>query len=144
MKTLLIRLLLIAMPLFMGLLFIVFGIRNHSLGKESENWPVVQGTLVSESSSQKKKKRVHVFYEYSVNGITYKNSRVNFADDKASKKKIRDQFNVGDKLKVYYQPDNPEQSVLEPGASTGGLVVKIVGGLFCLALSIVFLMMQRR
>lgn len=145
MKSFIARILLIALPFVMGILFIVFGIRNHSLGKESENWPVVEGHLVSESSSaQKKKKRIHVFYEYQVNGVTYKNSRVNFTDDKASKKKIRDQYNVGDKLKVYYQPGDPEQSVLEPGASSGSLIAKIAGGLFCLALSIVFLMMRRR
>jgi hypothetical protein len=145
MRSLFTRLFLIAMPLVMGILFMVFGIRNHSLGKESENWPAVEGSLVSESRSmQKKKKRIHVFYEYRVNGVTYKNSRVNFSDDKASKKKIRDQYNVGDKLKVYYQPGDPEQSVLEPGASITGLIVKIAGGLFCIALSIVFLMMRRR
>ncbi len=145
MKTLLTRLFLIAMPLVMGILFIVFGIRNHSLGKESENWPTVQGSLVSESSSRpKKKKRVHVFYEYQVNGLTYKNSRVNFRDDKASKKKIRDRYKVGDALKIHYQPGNPEQSVLEPGASIGSLMAKIAGGLFCFALSGVFLMIRRR
>lgn len=145
MKNFFLRLFLIAMPLVMGILFITLGIRNHALGKESESWPVVEGSFVSESSSgQKKKKRIHISYEYRVDGVSYKNSRVNFADDKASKRKIRDQYDVGDKLKVYYQPDNPEQSVLEPGASSGSLVIKIVGGLFCIALSIIFLMMRRR
>lgn len=145
MKSLLVRLFLIAIPFVMGILFIVLGIRNHTLGKQSENWPIAEGGLVSESSSRpKKKKRIHVFYEYQVNAVSYKNSRVNFRDDKASKKKISDQYNVGDKLKVYYQPDDPEQSVLEPGASTGSLIAKIAGGLFCFVLSGFFLMTRRR
>lgn len=145
MRSLFTRLFLVALPFIMGLLFIVLGIRNHTLGKQSEKWPVAEGNLVSESSAmQKKKKRIHVFYEYRVNGVTYKNSRVNFRDDKASKRKIRDQYNVGDKLKVYYEPDDPEQSVLEPGATLGSLITKIAAGLFCFALSIVFLMMRRR
>lgn len=145
MKSLLTRLLLIAMPFVMGILFIVFGIRNHLLGKESENWPTVKGKLAWETSTQlKKNKSVYVSYEYQVNGISYENARVNFRDDNASKEKIRDQYDVGDALEVHYQAHDPEQSVLEPGASSMGLITKIFGGLFCFALSGVFLMMRRR
>jgi|GEM_PF-2218024 len=145
MKSFLTRLFLIAFPFVMGILFIVFGIRNHLLGKESENWPTVQGKLVSESSTRpKKNKTIYVFYQYQVKGITYENSRVNFRDDNGSKEKIRDQYNVGDALEVHYQAHDPEQSVLEPGASSMGLITKIFGSLFCFALSGVFLMMRRR
>jgi hypothetical protein len=144
MRSFLLRLFLIAFPMVFGILFIWFGIRNHSLGKQSEAWPKAQGTLMSESSSSRKKKQVHVFYEYQVKGVTYKNSRVNFQDDKSSKKKIRDNYNVGDRLNVYYDPSDPEQSVLTPGATITSLIIKITAGLFCFALSGIFMMMRRR
>ena len=145
MKSFLTRLFLVAMPFVMGILFLVFGIRNHLLGKESETWPTVKGKLAWETSTQaKKNKSVYVSYEYQVNGISYENSRVNFRDDNASKEKIRDQYKVGDALEVHYQANNPEQSVLEPGASSMGLITKIFGSLFCFVLSGVFLMMRKR
>jgi hypothetical protein len=144
MRSFLLRLFIIAFPLVFGILFIWFGIRNHSLGKQSESWPTVQGTLASKSSSSSKKKRIHVFYEYQVKGVNYKNSRVNFQDDSGSKKKIRDKYNVGDPLTIYYDPNNPEQSVLTPGATSGSLIANIVGGGFCFGLSGLFLMMRRR
>jgi hypothetical protein len=144
MQNFLLRIFLIAFPTVLGILFIGFGIRNHSLGKQSESWPTVQGTFVSESSSMRKKKRIHIFYEYQIKGVSYKNSRVNFQDDKDSKRKIRDKYKVGDTLTVHYDPNNPEESVLAPGATTGSLIIKILGGFFCFSLAGIFMMMRRR
>jgi len=127
----------------MGILFIGIGIRNHSLGKQSENWPSVQGSLAGESMSTRKKKRIHISYEYRVNGIAYKNSRVNFQDDRASKKEIRSQYNVGDALRVYYNPDDPEQSVLQPGARLTSLLMKLFGALFCFGMSAFFVFSRK-
>jgi Protein of unknown function (DUF3592) len=144
MRSFLLRLFLIVFPLVLGALFVWLGIRNHSLGKQSESWPTVQGTLVSESSATTKKKRIHVFYEYQVKGVNYRSSRVNFQDDKDSKKKIRDKYTVGDSLTVHYDPDDPEKSVLTPGNTTGSLIAKILGALFCFVLSAIFFMTRRR
>ncbi len=143
MKAFLLRLLLIFFPLIMGLLFIVFGFKNHLLGKASESWPTVQGVLVSESTTGKKK-RTHIFYEYTVDGVKYKNSRVNFQDDKASKKEIQSKYNIGDTFTVYYDPQSHEQAVLQPGASMFSLFMKIGGGLFCFILAAIFLNIRRR
>jgi len=143
MRRLLLKLLLIVFPLVMGILFIVFGIRNHSLGNQSEHWPSVQGKLVGESRSIRKKQRVHISYEYSVQGATYKNSRVNFQDDKSSKKTISSKYNVGDSLPVYYNPENPEQSVLMPGSSLVSLLMKLFGAFFCFGMSAFFLFSRK-
>ena len=137
------RLILVAALVFMGAAFFVLGIKDHRLGKESVSWPSVQGTLTSESLSNRKK-RAKIFYQYEVNKVIYKNYRVNFQDDRASKKRIRDRYNPGDKLTVFYNPDDPEQSVLEPGATMTTLLIKIFGGIFCFLLAGVFLMMRRR
>lgn len=143
MRRLLLKLLLIVFPLVMGILFIGIGIRNHSLGKQSENWPSVQGTLAGESASMRKKKRVNISYEYRVKDVVYKNSRVNFQDDKASKKEIRSRYNVGDALAVYYNPVDPEQSVLQPGATLTSLLVKLFGALFCFGMSAFFIFSRK-
>ncbi len=143
MRRLLLKFLLIVFPLVMGILFIGIGIRNHSLGKQSESWPSVQGNLAGESMSARKKKRVHISYEYRVKDVTYKNSRVNFQDDKASKKKIRSQYNVGDTLTVYYNPDDPDQSVLQPGATLTSLLMKLFGALFCFGMAGFFLFSRK-
>ena len=143
MRKLLLKLLLIVSPLVMGMFFVVFGIRNHTLGKQSESWPSVQGNLAGESTSSRKKKRIHISYEYRVKDVTYKNSRVNFQDDKASKKQIRSQYNVGDSLAVFYNPTDPEQSVLQRGATLTSLLMKLFGALFCFGMSAFFIFSRK-
>ena len=143
MRKLLLKLLLIVFPLVMGMFFVVFGIRNHTLGKQSESWPSVQGNLAGESTSSRKKKRIHISYEYRVNGINYKSSRVNFQGDKASKKQIRSQYNVGDSLVVFYNPADPEQSVLQRGATLTSLLMKLFGALFCFGMSAFFIFSRK-
>lgn len=143
MRRILLKLLLIVFPLVMGILFVVFGIRNHSQGNQSEHWPSVQGKMVGESRSIRKKQRVHISYEYSVSNVTYKNSRVNFQDDKSSKKKISHQYKVGDSLPVYYNPEHADQSVLMPGSTLASLLMKLFGAVFCFGMSAFFLFSRK-
>jgi hypothetical protein len=143
MRTILTKWFLILLGVLLGTLFIVMGIQNYLLAKESSAWPRIEGKLVSESQS-KRKKLAMVFYEYQVNGIRYENSRVNFRNDKTSKNRIRDKYQIGDVLGIYYKPDEPEISVLEPGASFFYLILKLFGGVFCFGFSIMMLFSKRR
>lgn len=131
-----IRLLLAGLPILLGLLFIVFGVRNNLRGMTSLTWPSVEGRITSLDRNQGRKARYHVFYAYEVGGVAYNNSRVNFQDDKASKREIYQNQKEGDRVTVHYDPADPGQSVLQPGAPFSALVMKLVAGLFCHALGL--------
>lgn len=120
-----------------GLLFPVMGVIDHQRGQASESWPNVQGEVISERH-RLRKNRYSIFYAYEVDGVRYENSRVNFQNDKASKKEMVERYDKGARLPVYYDPQDPDESVLVPGAKASGLAIRIVAGLFCLGLGLFF------
>lgn len=87
-----------------------------------------------------------VKYQYKVNGSPFEGSRITFARagfDFLDASNIRDQFAVGQKVPVYYNPSNPADSVLKPKATAGmfsripGYFVTLVG-LLLLAYQIIY------
>jgi hypothetical protein len=130
-------LLLVAFPLIMAPLFVVVGIRNHLLGQQSAGWPTAEGTFTGLKHITPKN-RYLVFYAYEVAGVRHENSRVNFQDDKASKREYVRSRKEGERVAVHYNPADPGQSVLQPGGSIGSLVVKLLAGAFCAGLGLFF------
>ena len=86
-----------------------------------------------------------VRYAYSVNGHPYENERITFAKgslDFITASNVRDEFTVGGKVKVHYNPANPDQSVLYPKSTVG--MPSRIPGIFVLftgiLLSVVYLL----
>jgi hypothetical protein len=59
-----------------------------------------------------------------INGVTYRNS--NF-EAKAAAQKIAKHYHTGKKISVFYMPDNPRESLLEPGFSYKVFAWPLVG-----------------
>jgi hypothetical protein len=124
--------------IFAGLLFVAIFIVGGYLAKiyitddliaeaeSSKDWPSVQGKITESKieTSRKDKKTYYslsITYEYEVNGKKYQSNDINIVDpssstSKASIKKTINKYPLHSIVKVYYDPDFPETTVLETGS----------------------------
>jgi len=104
----------------------------------AQSWPSVAGkiTLSQRSLMSRNPDRyeTHFIYEFKTNGRYYSSRRVRFAGGQGDPTASR---RVGDKVKVFYDPADPNRAVLEPGvilwawAQLGAcLVVALLGALY--------------
>lgn len=122
------------------------GVRMILFGIVSGGWPATEGVVVSSdldfsrSGSRMGDSQVSadISYMYHLEGKKYQSDRICFGFSNPI-------FNHADKLvrkyprkkqiSVYYNPNNPEQAVLEPGISFGAVLITLVG-IFFLALGV--------
>jgi hypothetical protein len=116
--------------LFIGVLVLIVGgllanawIRDRSLGKQSVNWPTANGVVTEASVRTSSSRRSvsyspYVRYEYSVEGRPYWNSQIQFwGEAYRDRKDATPKYVVGEEVRVFYRPNAPQTSVLEPGDS---------------------------
>lgn len=134
------------MPVFavIGVLLTIFwGIPTARNAMESRNWPSADGRItISEvyknydSEDDSITYGAKMTYNYTVNGMTYMNGTVAFGDysssDPSHASGIVSRYPVGKSVKVYYDPDDPKTSVLEPGAGWSSFMGLIVGIAFAI------------
>lgn len=116
---------------FVGLAFLAYGVYvllNHSIAK---SWPTVEGKLKALSYVEElepSEYRVMYLapkpkYEYVVNGVSYQgntfclDTKSGWIEEKKISKASNFFCNVGDSLKVRYNPKNPVKSVLQVSLS---------------------------
>lgn len=75
-----------------------------------------------------------VNYSYTVDGTEYTGERISYGVGGAhgSSKKAHAKFPPGSTVKVYYNPSDPSEAVLEPGGQLGNLGCIVVALLFML------------
>lgn len=151
--------------LFRGLLiaivFFVSGLVSYKYitkpiadeANETKNWPTVEGTITYSdiNSTTKDGKTMYspsVRYKYTVDSKEFYGTKVqsvhSSTSSKNSVKKTLDKYAVGNTADVYYDPETPGSSVLEPG--TGfvlGLILKLPL-LFCILSVLIVLKMIKR
>jgi len=121
---------------------------SRSKANASQNWSGTQGT-VRESNVQVKESydsddgttttySPHVRYAYTVNRQAYESGRIHFGSGKTTRRAAEEAINrypAGSTVMVYYDPQNPQQAVLERRSGSGWLqfaigIVMAVGGLY--------------
>jgi len=143
--------------IFLGVIFLAVGIAlaawgfiNLSTAMESRSWPTADGKITSSTvvkkvesytdSNRRRKTRTlyeaQVRYDYNVGGRSLIGGRITMADSSSSSetraKKISKRYPPGSVCTVYYNPDKPEQAVLEAGITFGTLMIPGIGVLFAL------------
>ena len=109
----------------------------------SKGWPSVDGVVaVSDFTTNRDSDDGNVTYgasisyDYTVNGAPHMGSNVHFGQystsDPSYGRGIVNRYPVGTRMPVYYDPNNPSTSVLEPGAGWSSFMVAGIGGLFAL------------
>jgi hypothetical protein len=93
--------------------------------RASARWPHVAGKLTAAEIREidlglKQRFRTDVAYEYAVDGRLYTGTRIRLSDgdwdDREAAERHLEGLAPGQKVTVYYRPDDPAQSVLRPGA----------------------------
>ncbi|MDB4474167.1 DUF3592 domain-containing protein [Opitutaceae bacterium] len=118
--------------ILVGIIVTAYGANKVWLGYQSSNWPQTPGIVrsigVEESykteksgsgSHRYKVYEAQLTYDYQVAGRSYTGDRISFGHGPTRQRhpvqSVVDGLPIGSGVTVYYQPDNPSQSVLLPG-----------------------------
>lgn len=109
-------------------------------GKQSESWPFTEGEVVSSHVKSRHDSdgdisySAAVRYEYVVDNTTYVSRTISFGRKlyfgRSSAEEVVATYPVGEKVTVYYDPDNPKIATLEPGISVGSFIVLGLSAVF--------------
>jgi hypothetical protein len=104
-----------------GLASGVFGIYQSARAQMPEEWPSVDGFIVSavvdsSFSSQGPRRCAKIDYEYSVESIVYSGGRVTICGNCMNAEAAVDHYRPGDRVSVFYSSGDPSRAVLEPRA----------------------------
>mgnify|MGYP000229217956 FL=1 len=131
---------------FIGLLSASFFFYRIYQAAASRFWPVAVGELLSSDIKEsifhsREGNRFSMVldfkYHYSVDNNQISGTRVTYTDginkSLRAKKKLKKKFEGKKRVKVYYNPKNPHQSVLIPGVGLFNFTPLITSTLFVLA-----------
>ncbi|MCH8474337.1 MAG: DUF3592 domain-containing protein [Opitutales bacterium] len=127
-----------------GVVILFFGLRALQESRESLNWPSVEGQVLSSkivesrssssSGGSSTSYRADVTYRYTVDGSSYTGDRIQASSVSSSNhsraRAMTRKYPEGKTVEVFYNPDRPYRSLLEPGKSLGALLTSGFGGLF--------------
>ena len=121
--------------LLFGIIFAGWAAWVGISGFETEKWPTTEGVILRSgiASSGRPGWRPEIYYEYQVNGKTFKSERVAFAVSYGFSRAVQtvDSYPVGRRVTVYYKPNNPSSAALEPGIPPIAYIM-LSAGLLCL------------
>jgi hypothetical protein len=134
-----------------GLFTIVFGWIQFRTGKASGNWPSTKGKVVltevkessstDEDGSTSRRYSPRVEYAYTVSGRKYTSDQVaigaRWQYSSQAKARAKLAYRSGQQVDVYYNPQKPDQALLEPGVTGGARGTLIIGIVFMIAAAVV-------
>lgn len=134
-----------------GIAMFLFGIYFVVLGDEVGGWPSAEGTIVETRiriwspvratfEEQRLKGDItqyypEIEYRWTVDGTTYEGDRYKLGtthkkyDERDDARKAAQRFSAGERITVYYDPDAPDQAVLDPSKDWFALLAPSVLGL---------------
>jgi len=137
--------------ILVGLMMCVFGVLNVIMAKESENWESVEGTItsseISTSHGESTTYGADVSYRFVVDDTVYKGDKVRLSEVSTSNygraQKIVEKYPIEAVVKVFYDPNDPESNVLEPGLSGGSILLAVLGLAFLVIPTIMLVYSER-
>ena len=121
-------------------LFFLFALPPLQYSMASSSWPTVSGTVTrSDVDVWKSDGKTHyqpdIAYTYFVDGKKYSSSKITVGDPPldnsvAPAKRMQAKYPVGDEVMVYYDPELPESSALEPGTKSGDYLLAAIAAIF--------------
>jgi len=126
--------------LLIGLGLSVWGWTILQDARASASWPSVEGRVISSEVTRSTDAdgavsySPEVTYSYTVENASYTNGRIKFGENaygnRNKAEEIAANYPVGRTVTVYYEPEQPALSVLEPGVTAGSFIVLCIGVFF--------------
>ena len=120
-----------------GLFVTWLGIGDVLDGRASTGWPTATGTVteafVEVHTGEDTSYSAEIRYTFEVDGREHRGDRVAFSiwdSGRAEADAIVATYPVGARVEVAYDPDDPDTSVLEPGARAGAYGLVAFGAVF--------------
>ncbi|WP_016750360.1 DUF3592 domain-containing protein [Leptospira kirschneri] len=110
---------------------------------ESVSWMPSTATIISHPSEEEEKldeiiAKKKFLYGYIVNGTDYKNDTIRFGLSENEIESRIQNLKKNQNISIYYNPDNPKESVVENAFEFSNLIYPILFFVFCFLLSILF------
>lgn len=131
-----------------GFLLLRHAVNARRMGKLAQKWPTTTATVLESNIEEEPGRsamgsvnvafRLLVKYEYTVGDKVHQGDRVSFGRatfDYVTASNVKDQFAEGKQVPVWYNPENPEDSVLAPKTTVG--MLSRVPGIFLIVTGIV-------
>jgi len=134
----------------LGLGVSYFGYRLIRKARASAEWPAAQGKIESSTVDVEREREedsdgdIHyetkyipnIVYQYQVDGMDFMGDKISFGGTSNSNQtwayKMRDQYPEGSEVAVYYDPENPQDAVLQPGAKGSTYIIFVLGVVFAI------------
>lgn len=137
-----------------GVVLIAIGVSSYRRTTLTQSWPSTEGTVVATNIGRYNDEGTirfapEVDYEYRVDGQTYKSSQIrpevfiSFLDEDEAKRFLQE-YALGNKVKVFYDPATPSKAVIEPRAAPVLHFVTIMGVISCSFALVVYYRSYRR
>jgi hypothetical protein len=112
--------------------------RSQQQAVNSQSWPFVMGEVVSAHVEARRSTDAdghsstsyhpRITYEYEVRGHRYQSNQVSFGGSVGSgsssgAQAVADRYIPGNRIRVYYNPDNPGEAVLERSAGSSSKIL---------------------
>lgn len=109
-----------------GAMLYVVQFRQGLRADASKKWPRASGTVtasaVEKSPEHRRRYRAALQYSYRVGAKDYQSSRIFWGGDEGREKNmvsVVETYPAGGKVRVFYDPKNPAEAVLDPTQNTG-------------------------
>lgn len=105
-----------ALAMIGGFILLPQSIHDYRSARAISAWPTANGTVIASHSSPVPSGDFHsaqVAFQYEVDGVAHTNELWNFGN-KAACDSIVDQYPINATVSVFYNPNFPETSVLDP------------------------------
>ncbi len=122
-----------------GVLILYAGIKQIHNARLSKSWPsslgqVISSEVVEHYGDESVSYSAEIEFEYTVSGKYYRGDRISYGGTSHSEPKPAEEdarrYPAGSDVLVYYKPDSPDESLLEPGLSGKTWVLAIIGLVF--------------
>lgn len=127
--------------LAIGVAILTLGVSTLLRSADTANWPTTNGVVINSTyEKQVAGSNNHypdgyiywprVTYEYEVSGRTYSSSRISTADWSMSYgavQQVLSQYTIGTKIKAHYDPNDPNEAVLQTSVGTNTYIPTILG-----------------
>jgi len=121
-----------------GLFLSLFATNNSVNAFKTKSWPTTQGTVISSQVERSSRYIPKVIYTYDVDTNAFSSDRIrqtNYAQYKKKEDaaKVADRYPVDSKVTVYYNPNKPDEAILEPGIKGEHIFMFLLGLVIFLA-----------